>query len=312
MKKSWLFITMLCLVATVFVSCTKKQEKKEIVIAVIPKVDNAIFDQVKESAIKAAKELGVTLTWEAPTSSDGKKQKEIIENLIHYKVDGILISCNDAEMLKEPINEAVKAGIKVGTFDSDAPKSDRIFYIGTDNKKAGQVCAETMLKLFEKNKKTPRDIILLTGSMSADNMMERISGFRSIINKNDIEILNAFEMSDYGEEQLTFSLNKNKKANGIQLMWGVPVLEGVDSIPAVAKTLRNGGIGVFFDVSKPLLRYIKEHSNCATMKQDFHAMGHDGVVNLFNAIAGKDYKIRILNDVKVIDQSNAEAELKNL
>jgi len=119
-------------------------------------------------------------------------------------------------------------------------------------------------------------------------------------------------MSDYGEEQLTFSLNKNKKANGIQLMWGVPVLEGVDSIPAVAKTLKNGGIGVFFDVSKPLLRYIKEHSNCATMKQDFHAMGHDGVVNLFNAIAGKDYKIRILNDVKVIDQSNAEAELKNL
>ena len=303
---------MLCLVATVFVSCTKKQEKKEIVIAVIPKVDNAIFDQVKESAIQAAKELGVTLTWEAPTSSDGKKQKEIIENLIHYKVDGILISCNDAEMLKEPINEAMRAGIKVGTFDSDAPKSDRIFYIGTDNKKAGEVCAQTMLKLFEKNKKTPRDIIMLTGSMSADNMMERISGFRSIINKNDIEILNAFEMSDYGEEQLTFSLNKNKKANGIQLMWGVPVLEGVDSIPAVAKTLRNGGIGVFFDVSKPLLRYIKEHSNCATMKQDFHAMGHDGVVNLFNAIAGKDYKIRILNDVKVIDQSNAEAELKNL
>ena len=84
MKKSWLFIAMLCFVTTVFVSCTKKQEKKEIVIAVIPKVDNAIFDQVKESAIQAAKELGVTLTWEAPTSIDGKKQKELIENSIAF------------------------------------------------------------------------------------------------------------------------------------------------------------------------------------------------------------------------------------
>jgi len=311
MKKYWLFIAVLGLFTSVFVSCAKKQEKKEIVIAVIPKVDNAIFDQVKESAMQAAKELGITLTWEAPTSIDGKKQKELIENLIHYKVDGILISCNDAEMLKEPINKALKAGIKVATFDSDAPKSDRIFYIGTDNRKAGEVCAQTMLKLFEKNKKTPGDIILLSGSMSADNMLERISGFRSN-NKNNIEILNAFEMPDYGEELLIFSINKHPKANGIQLMWGVPVLNGVDSIPAVAKMLKKGGIGVFFDVSKPLLKYIKNHPNCATMKQNFHAMGHDGVINLYNAITGKDYKIRILNDVKVIDQSNAEAELKNL
>jgi ribose transport system substrate-binding protein len=310
MKKYWLFIAVLGLFTTVFVSCVKKQEKKEIVIAVIPKVDNAIFDQVKESAMQAAKELGITITWEAPTSIDGKKQKELIENLIHYKVDGILISCNDAEMLKEPINKAIKAGIKVATFDSDAPTSDRIFYIGTDNKKAGEVCAQTMLKLFEKNKKTPGDIVLLSGSMSADNMLQRISGFRSVINKK-IDILNAFEMPDYGKELLTFSLKKDKNVNGVQLMWGVPVLNGVDSIPAVAKILNNGGVGVFFDVSKPLLRYIKDHPNCATMKQNFHAMGHDGVVNLYNAITGKDYNIKILYDVKVIDQSNAEAELKD-
>lgn len=311
MKKYWLFIAIMGLFMCVFVSCTKKPEKKEIVIAVIPKVDNAIFDQVKESAIQAAKELGVTLTWEAPTSIDGKKQKELIENLIHYKVDGILISCNDAEMLKEPINKAIKAGIKVATFDSDAPKSDRIFYIGTDNKKAGKVCAETMLKLFEKIHKSPGEIVLLSGSLSADNMMERISGFRSATNTK-IEILNAFEMPDYGKELLTFSLNKNKNVNAVQLMWGVPVLNGVDSIPAVARVIKNGGVAVFFDLSKPLLKYIKEHPNCATMKQDFHAMGHDGVVNLYNAITDKNYNIQMLYDVKVIDQNNAEAELKEL
>lgn len=313
MKQNWLSIALLCLFMSVLVSCNKKQENNEIIIAVIPKVDNAIFDQVKESAFQAAKELGITLTWEAPTSIDGKKQKELIENLIHYKVDGILISCNDAEMLKEPINKAIKAGILVATFDSDAPNSDRIFYIGTDNKKAGKVCAETMLKLYEKVNKTPDQILILSGGMSANNMLERISGFSSIMNeKCTLNVLNAFEIPDYGTELLTLNLANNKRINGVQLIWGVPVLNGVDSVPALANFLKNGGVSVFFDVSKPVLNYIKNHPNCATMKQDFHAMGYEGVKNLFDAIKNKTFNKEILFDVKVIDQSNAEEELTKL
>ena len=314
MRKNWLLFTMLCIFTGIFVSCTKKQnEKKEIIIAVIPKVDNAIFDQVKQSAIEAAKELGITVTWEAPTSIDGKKQKELIENLIRYKVDGILISCNDAETLKEPINNAIKAGIKVATFDSDAPKSDRIFYIGTDNKKAGKICGETMMSLYEKAHKKPNQIIVLCGGMGANNMSERLIGLRSVISDKIIpKVLYSFEMSDYGKELLTDNLSKNNKINGVQMIWGVPALNGVNEFPALSKFMKDGGISVFFDVSKPLLYYIKDNPNCATMKQDFHAMGHDGVTNLYNAIQGKTYKLEILYDVKVIDQNNAAEELKKL
>jgi len=314
MKRIWLLFTLLFLIMGVFESCKQKdQGKKEVVIAIIPKIDNAIFDQVKQSAFETAKELGIVVTWEAPTSIDGKKQKELIENLIHYKVDGILISCNDADMLKIPINEAIKAGIKVGTFDSDSPKSDRIFYVGTDNKKAGKVCAETMMSLYKKAKKEPNQIVILSGGVSADNMTERLSGFRSVFDKAKIaEILYSYEMPDYGEELLTYHLNRNKRINGVQMIWGVPVLAGVDSVPAMSKFMKGGGISVFFDVSRPLLKYIKKHPNCATMKQDFHSMGHDGVLNLYNAIIGKPYEIQVLYDVKVIDQSNAEEELTKL
>lgn len=313
MKKEWLLFTMLCLLSVIFISCNQKKQK-EIVIAIIPKVDNAVFNQVKESAIEAANELGIVVTWEAPTSIDGQKQKELIENLIQYKVDGILISCNDAEMLKEPINKAIKAGIKVGTFDSDSPKSDRIFYIGTDNKKAGKVCAETMMGLFKKAKKTPEKIVILSGGMSALNMYERISGFRSVMGDAKIDkVLTSLEIPEYGKELLTYELNHNKKINGVQMVWGVPVLSGgVDSVPALSAFMKRGGISIFFDVSKPLLKYIKENPNCATMKQDFHSMGYDGVKNMYNAIMDKPYNIEILYDVKVIDKSNAEKELNNL
>lgn len=314
MKTNWFIFTILCSISVVFSSCSKKvKENDQIVIAIIPKVDNAIFDQVKQSALEAAKELGIVVTWEAPTSIDGKKQKELIENLIHYKVDGILISCNDAEMMKGPINEAIKAGIKVATFDSDCPKSDRIFYVGTDNKKAGKICAETMMSLYEKAHKKPDQIVILSGGISANNMSERLTGFRSIVSSNLIsDVLYSFEIPDYGEQLLTYNLVHNKKINGVQMIWGVPGLKGVDSIPVLSKFMQRGGVSVFFDVSKPLLNYIKDNPNCATMKQDFKSMGHDGVINLYKAIKDKTYDIEILYDVKVIDKNNAEEELKKL
>lgn len=304
----------LCLVTFCFVSCEKKQaDKKEIIIAVIPKLDNVIFDQVKKSAMEAAKELGIVVTWEAPTSIDGKRQKELIENLIKYKVDGILISCNDADALKESINKAIANGIKVATFDSDAPNSNRIFYIGTDNKQAGRICGATMLRLYENAKLAPDKIIVLSGGMSADNMKERLSGFRTVFDNNNISIvLNSFEIPEYGKELLSYYLSNSKNVNGVQMLWSAPVMNGVDSIPELSKFIKNGGVSVFFDISAPLLRHIKNNPNCATIKQDFHSMGYQGVKNLYKAIKGESYQDKILYDVKVIDQSNAEEELKNL
>jgi ribose transport system substrate-binding protein len=314
MKKNWIIFLVISLLIAAFPSCkNKQQQKKDIIIAIIPKVDNAIFDQVKYSALEVAKELGIVVTWEAPTSIDASKQKELIENLIIYKVDGILISCNDAELLKIPISKAIEAGIKVATFDSDAPESERIFYIGTDNYKAGMQCAETMLNLYEKANKKPEQIVVLSASMHANNMTERLKGFHKVFgNENISQVINSFEISEYGKELLTYTLVNNKKINGVQMIWSVPVLNGVDSIPALSSFMAEGGVSVFFDVSRPLLNYIKTHPNCATMKQDFDAMGRDGVINLYNAITNKSYEESILFDVKVIDQTNAEEELNKL
>lgn len=314
MKKNWILFVVLSLLTVSFSSCqNKKGAKKDIIIAIIPKVDNAIFDQVKLSALEAANELGIVVTWEAPTSIDPSKQKELIENMIRYKVDGILISCNDAEYLRVPISDAIKAGIKVATFDSDAPNSERIFYIGTDNYKAGMQCAETMLGLYQKADKKPEQVVVLSASMHANNMKERLRGFHKVFgNENISQVLNSFEIPEFGKELLTYSLENNKAINGVQMIWSVPVLNGIDSIPALAKFMDDGGISVFFDVSWPLLNYIKHNPNCATMKQDFDAMGRQGVINLYNAIAKKPFDERILFDVKVIDQTNADEELGKL
>jgi ABC-type sugar transport system substrate-binding protein len=168
--------------------------------------------------------------------------------------------------------------------------------------------------LYKKANKTPEQIVILSGGMSALNMTERISGFRSVMGDSKIDkVLTSLEIPDFGKELLSYELTHNKQINGVQMVWGVPVLSGgVDSVPALLAFMKRGGISIFFDVSKPLLKYIKENPNCATMKQDFHSMGYDGVKNMYNAILDKPYKMEILYDVKVIDQTNAEKELADL
>ncbi len=320
MKKFNILSFLALFIALFLTACQSKTEKKNektnknIIIAVIPKIDNVIFEQVKESSMKAAKELGITVTWEAPTSISVEKQQELIENLIKYKVDGILISCNDAELLQEPINKAVRAGIKVATFDSDCPNSSRSFYIGTDNKNAGRICAETMQKLYQNSKQKPGMVAVLSGGISANNLDERLKGFKAEWGcKNISEVLYSYEQVDYGNELLTFHLQNNKQVNGIQMLWGVPALAGVDSIPVLNSFINNGGKAVFFDVSRALLMYIKKHpENTATVKQDFRAMGYNGIMNLYDAIMGKPVKIQILYDVKVIDKTNVDIELKRM
>ena len=111
----------------------------DITIAVVPKsLDNAIFLDSQAAAEAKAKELGINLQWVGPTTSDAGQQVTVIEGLIEKQVDGILISCNDADALKDVIDRAVDAGIVVGCFDSDSPESKRAFYCGTDNYAVGK------------------------------------------------------------------------------------------------------------------------------------------------------------------------------
>ncbi len=95
---------------------------EEIEIAVVPKsLDNAIFLDAKATAEAKGEELGAKIYWEGPTTSDAAQQVNVVESLIERQVDGILISCNDADALKDVIDRAVDAGIVVGCFDSDSP-----------------------------------------------------------------------------------------------------------------------------------------------------------------------------------------------
>jgi ABC-type sugar transport system substrate-binding protein len=62
-------------------------------------------------------------------------------------VDGIGVSVLDKDIVAPSIDVAVVAGIPVVTFDSDAPSSKRIAYIGSDDVKFGEEIGKSLIKI---------------------------------------------------------------------------------------------------------------------------------------------------------------------
>src|SRR5262245_33811637 len=68
-------------------------------------------------------------------------QRRIVDDLLTKGVTGIAISPVDPANQTQMLNDITKKGVVV-TQDSDAPNSDRVAYIGTDNVAAGKQAGE--------------------------------------------------------------------------------------------------------------------------------------------------------------------------
>jgi ribose transport system substrate-binding protein len=266
---------------------------KDIIIAVVPKaLDNNIFLDAKTGAESKGKELGIRVEWVGPARSDAADQVNVIESLIQRKVDGILISCNNADALKDVIDRAVDAGIKVACFDSDSPASKRAFYIGTDNYAFGQQAADYMMDYLPSGGK----VAILTGVLGAPNLEERIKGFRDrLTEKNSpIQVLPVQTGEDDVQrsvEVVTQFTTANPDLAGWFFDGGWPYFADPAALPEVRNFMRRGGRIVSIDTAYPMLQYLGEDMVDVLIGQNYIKMGQDGVEMLYKMAKGQGVDI---------------------
>lgn len=124
----------------------------------------------------------VTPPGATPTNND---QKATFEQAVASGVDGIAVTPISAEAFSPVIDAAVAKGIPVITFDSDAPKSKRIAYIGTNNYEAGKQAGEAAVKLLPNGGK----FVAFVGNLSAQNARDRYQGFVDATKDHNITML---------------------------------------------------------------------------------------------------------------------------
>ncbi|QEN09506.1 rhamnose ABC transporter substrate-binding protein [Oceanispirochaeta crateris] len=122
-NKSILIVLILALLSTtVFAAGQNEAEtSKDLKIVLLVKsLGNGFFEAVADGGVQAAEELGgIESIYMGPSASTAEGQIEIIETLIAQRVDGIAISANDPDALIPVTKKAMKAGIRVISFDSN-------------------------------------------------------------------------------------------------------------------------------------------------------------------------------------------------
>lgn len=160
----------------------------------IPKaLDIPVFNYAKIGAEQEAKKLGdVDILWDAPTSADQLRQKEILESAITQHVDGIAISALNGDFLTDTINKAIDQGIPVVMWDSDAPKSKRYAFYGVDDYASGQIMGQQAVKLLN-----GKGTVALITSYGATNLQRRLDGVKDALAKAPaIQIVETYDIKE--------------------------------------------------------------------------------------------------------------------
>ena len=152
----------------------------EYVFALIAKNQgDPVFESARVGAEDAAKAIGdklgvkIKVLWQTPNEQDAQKQVEHIDQLVLQGVNGISVSCSDAATLTPAINRAVKSGVAVMCFDSDAPKSERFCYFGTDDK----ACGHTIMRELARVLGPGHHVVAIPGGdQNSLNIQNRIRG----------------------------------------------------------------------------------------------------------------------------------------
>jgi ribose transport system substrate-binding protein len=165
---------------------TPAQAQKKYTIGVVAKSQgNPVFQAARVGAESAARELsakhGITVKvdWRTPNEEDAQKQAEAIEQLVLAGADGIAVSCSDANKLTDAINRAVKNGVPVATFDSDAPASQRFVSYAIDDEQCGERVMEELAKVMN----SKGVVAILAGNPNAPNLQKRVAGAKKAAQK---------------------------------------------------------------------------------------------------------------------------------
>jgi rhamnose transport system substrate-binding protein/rhamnose transport system permease protein len=143
------------------------------VIAVMPKAKgDPYFVSVRGGAEDAARELGVELIWDGPTSLEAAKQNELVENWITRQVDVIAVAVENKAGISTVLRKAREHGIHVLTWDADAEPDARDYFV---NQATPEGIANTLTDEAARLLGDKGEFAIITGALSAANQNEWIA-----------------------------------------------------------------------------------------------------------------------------------------
>lgn len=145
--------------------------------------------------VSTARELGAEVNVQN-ANGDIEEQKKHIDYFIDKGMDAIVIICIDSYGLRDHVQKALDAGIKVIAYDRLITDANVDLYISFDNAMVGTMMAEALVDSGIKDGN-----VLMLGGSSTDSNVPMVEGaFREVMEKNNVTILDAIHAENWEAE----------------------------------------------------------------------------------------------------------------
>jgi len=223
---------------------------------------------------KAATQLQLQSEMAGPDKYDPKEQHEVFQRVLAKKPSGILISVADPELVRPDIDAAIAQGIPVITIDSDAPASKRLFFIGTDNYKAGMMGGQVAAKQLN-----GKGSVVVFSMPEQVNLKERLHGYQdAFAGHPQIKITEVVDI--HGNPTVAFDKTMEFIEKAKTTSDAFVCLEAI-ACPEVADVLDRksvkGKVVVAMDTDDRTLQWIQKGLISATIAQKPFTMAYFGV-----------------------------------
>src|SRR6266487_712596 len=281
--KSKLILTLLAVLSC---ALTVQAQKKSYTIGLVAKSQgNPVFQAARVGANDAARDLGkkygieIKIEWRTPNEEDAQKQAEAIEQLVLAGADGVAVSCSDANKLTDAINSAVKNGVPVATFDSDAPNSKRFVTYAIDDVNCGEQVMDELAK-FMSGKGV---VAILAGNQNAPNLQKRVLGAKTAAKKYPgIKIRDTYYHKETPQDaaaKVEQVMQANPDVTGWAMIGGWPLFtdNALKWQPGTVKC-------VSVDALPPELAYLRSGHVQLLLAQQVYEWGYRSTEHLINKI----------------------------
>ena len=263
-----------------------------------------------EQAEKEVKDIKVE--FRIPSDGTAAEQTRIFDDLLVKGTDGIALSPVDPANQTAMIDRGTEKALIV-TQDSDAPKSKRAFYVGTDNVAAGRQAGELIKKAIPQGGK----IMLFVGKRDAQNAKERIQGVEETLKGSNVSILDVrTDDTDRvrAKQNVADTLVKNPEVACLVGLWSY---NGPAIVNAVKDAGKTGKVKIVtFDEENDTLQGVKDGAIEATVVQNPYEFGHQAVTLMAKKLRSDDIAIpenkAFIVPTRAIDKSNVDEFWANL
>jgi len=263
---------------------------KKRIVFVFKSGGGAYSEACKRGAEQAAADsnLNVDVDYQASSEGTAEKQADIVESAIVGHADAIVVSPVDSKAIVGALDNAAAKGIKVFTWDADAPTSKRLYYFAAvDDVQIGADIGDALAKSMGDTGK----VLIFSGQSTAENLNNHVKGIEDALAKHkEITIVKPYIYNDDDASKATpmavQALQRNPEATGIACA-NAPsppaAAEAISKNPALKGKIKVWGLSLPSMCSK----YLKDETISGLFLWDPQKLTYDTAVMVKNVLDGK-------------------------